>query len=178
MRRRLCRRDHSDLHRHENLRIFLLFLQLRLYIFVFDLILGSPTTVHAIGLGSLHSRYQATQTIPKHHGSTHMESFNMEIWCGLPYLCTGAIYDKTNTETSQSDIQSYGIPGVHTPLQDLLQHTSIPWIEEQDICCMWCQLRRWPTNKEKSTGTLDFLKQCSIIWNSNRRRTIARWFFL
>ena len=71
------------------------------------------------------------------------------------------LHDKTNRDTCQSGVQRYGIPSGHTPLEDLLQHTSIPWIEKQDIYCMWCQLCRWPTNKEKSTRTLDSLQQCS-----------------
>ena len=115
---------------------------------------------YSIGPGWLHPRHQDTQTLPKHHRSAHMDSSNMEIWC-VPHLCAGAIYDKTNRETCQSGVQSYGIPSVHTLLEDLLQHTSIPWIEKQDICCMLCQLCRWPTNKEKSTRTLDHLQQCS-----------------
>jgi hypothetical protein len=37
------------------------------------------------------------------------------------------LHDKTNRDTCQSGVQSYGIPSVHTLLEDLLQHTSIPW---------------------------------------------------
>ena len=118
-------------------------------------------TCHAIRLGWLHSRYQATPTLPKHHGSVHTDSFNVKIWCVIPHLCAGARHDKTNRESCQIGIQSYGIPSGHTSLQDLLQHTSIPWIEEQDIFCMWFQLCRWPTNKEKSTRTLDLSQRCS-----------------
>ncbi len=86
-------------------------------------------------------------------------SFNIEICCGLPYLRTGAIHDKTNRETCQSwtkaAYKGCGIPS--GPLQDLLQHTGIPWIANQNICCMWCQFCRWPTYMEKSSRTLDFL---------------------
>ncbi len=115
-------------------------------------------TGHAIRLGWLHSWYQATQTLPKHHGSAHTDSFNIKIGCGLPHLCADARHDKTYRESCRIGIPSYGIPSGHTQLQDLLQHTSIPG---QDICCMWFQLCRWQTNKEKSTRTLDLLQRCS-----------------
>ncbi len=59
----------------------------------------------------------------------------------------------------QSGIQSYGLPSGYTPLQHLLQNTSISWTAKQDLCCVWCKFCRWSTYKEKSARTLDFLWQ-------------------
>ena len=61
---------------------------------------------------------------------------NTEVWCGLPYFRTVAVHDKTDRESCQIGIQSYGLPSGYTPLQQLLQNTGIPWITIQDLCCV------------------------------------------
>ena len=60
---------------------------------------------------------------------------------------------------SKRHIELWPTTSGYTPLQHVLQNTDIPWITKQDLCCVWCKFCRWPTYKEKSTRTLDFLQQ-------------------
>ncbi len=79
------------------------------------------------------------------------------LWVTISPYCRNTWQDQQRnlSKLNKSGIQGYGIPS--GSLQDLLQHTDIPWIANQNICCMWCQFWRWPTYREKSSRTLDFL---------------------
>ncbi len=101
---------------------------------------------------------------------------NTEVGCGLPYLRTGVVHDKTNRETCQSDIQSYGLPSGYTPLQHLIQNTGIPWIMyETGYLSVWCKFCRWSTYTEtpNQQGHLIFYDSGPTIWKSNRQYTIV-----
>ncbi len=68
-------------------------------------------------------------------------------------------YTWQDQQRNLSKLQSHGLTSGHTPLQHLVQNTGIPWITKQDLRYVWCKFCRWPTYKEKSTRTLDFLQQ-------------------
>ena len=91
-------------------------------------------------------------------------------WLTISPYCRNTWQDQLR---NLSNRHTYGIPSGHTPLQDLLQDTGIPWYETGYLLlwCKFCHNRGWPTiaicTNDVRPGN-SRTKHVDLRWNGSR----------